>query len=601
MDDRSEEGTLGSHRALSRSEEANIDRLAAQIHNLQPAYYFRLMEKMNRARGPRYHSTPNDDVRDEREDAHWDMQEGASLDLYQGQELPEYGLEDLRQEQDVEGYDFHPAGQAFFHDRSHQGQIQSVPLGLPHQGQTPAAHEAREAQGSDRYLNFYQAMVEGNIPQPGFYEGYQQREEQYNQPPRPARRVDSVVGGQTPVSRMTGGDTHHYVNVAGRDIAPTQGRSRPPPEYRINDPAQSEARPTNMHRDVRNHDGMIPSRQRVLSLNRGHRSQPPLNHGHGQPSAMPSYGGQYGQSYDGRMYQQPEPSYLLGTAAIPKLPSFSGDGKAEQPYTQWRYQVRSLMRDPRYSASVIKQAIHQSVRGTAANMLACYGEALQPADILAKFDCIFGDILPWDQRLTRFTSAEQQPGENVVAWSCRLTQLFAQSKGANPTAEDVLLKRSRFFHGMTDDELKEGIRHVFDDPRKTFDDLFAYARGVEYHQGQKKKRRSKAVSSQQTGPTPPQGPRSPKADFPNREILESLKAIGEGVQSLLRGSDSDKRTPRDNGSGKSRRGAQKGDARASAADPPKKCERCGRPGHTTEQCFAKKTVDGKPLNGKRSA
>lgn len=99
-----------------------------------------------------------------------------------------------------------------------------------------------------------------------------------------------------------------------------------------------------------------------------------------------------------------------------RIPQFSGDGgKGEVTYPQWKYEVRCLRNAGKHS-SVIQQAIRRSVRGTAADVLRCLGDASLDR-ILQKFDTTFGDILAPEQLLQLFFSAQQTADQNATAWA----------------------------------------------------------------------------------------------------------------------------------------------------------------------------------------
>lgn len=181
-----------------------------------------------------------------------------------------------------------------------------------------------------------------------------------------------------------------------------------------------------------------------------------------------------------------------GYQAVPygnmcRISLFSGDdNKGEVAYKQWRHEVRSLILEgcPAY---VVLPAIRRAVKGTAADVLMNLGEGVSPQEILNKFDASFGNILTSETLLEDFFSANQQPGEGIAAWSCRLesTLAKAQHKGAMMGNADQML-RSKFYKGLQDSRVKEGIRHHFDS-NIPFTNLLQYARQIEHEYGPKTK------------------------------------------------------------------------------------------------------------------
>ena len=67
---------------------------------------------------------------------------------------------------------------------------------------------------------------------------------------------------------------------------------------------------------------------------------------------------------------QQNATQFVSTPVVTKIPSFSGDDqKGDVTYTEWRFEVRCLLRDTEVSASMVVQAIHRSLRGTAPRIL----------------------------------------------------------------------------------------------------------------------------------------------------------------------------------------------------------------------------------------
>ena len=85
--------------------------------------------------------------------------------------------------------------------------------------------------------------------------------------------------------------------------------------------------------------------------------------------------------------------------------------------------MKCLIKDVRYTDASVMQAIRQSVRGTAANLLVCLGEECDAFAVLAKFDGVFGNVYSSDQLLHEFYLAEQKSGEEVFKYQFK--QMFS--------------------------------------------------------------------------------------------------------------------------------------------------------------------------------
>ena len=68
-------------------------------------------------------------------------------------------------------------------------------------------------------------------------------------------------------------------------------------------------------------------------------------------------------------------------AGPPRLSTFSGEsGKGEVSFTQWKLEVKGLIKDPLYSPSV--QSVRRSLRGTAADVLRTFSEDITAETVI---------------------------------------------------------------------------------------------------------------------------------------------------------------------------------------------------------------------------
>lgn len=163
-----------------------------------------------------------------------------------------------------------------------------------------------------------------------------------------------------------------------------------------------------------------------------------------------------------------------------RIAQFSGDSvKGETDYAHWRHEVQSLISEGCPSSQILP-AIRKSVKGTAADVLLNMGVSVNEHDILSKFDIIFGNVLPSEVLLEDFYTARQQPDESIVPWACRLESLLARAtKGTSDRGDNSKMLRTKFWGGLRDGNVKNGIRHRYD-AGDSFSNLLQAARQIEH-------------------------------------------------------------------------------------------------------------------------
>ena len=268
----------------------------------------------------------------------------------------------------------------------------------------------------------------------------------------------------------------------------------------------------------------------------------------------------------------------------PKLPSFSGDkvekGKTDSTYNQWRYQVKSLADDKLHTSQEIMTSVRHSLKGTAFDVLQGLGNNITPDDVIDTFDHIFGNVFPHRQLLNQFNATQKDMSETVVSWGCRLRKLMTQIKESHPMPESECeeMLRYQFYFGLNDDKLVTALRHRYDDGN-SFDELFTYARKVEFEFSQKSRmifRDKKPSVAQQTSDS-------------EKLVLQKIGEITQKlatIDSRLAKVESQKLPVR----------RQKNQNKDSQGNSKLKCTRCFRTGHDLSMCHANWDIYGKRLN-----
>lgn len=294
-------------------------------------------------------------------------------------------------------------------------------------------------------------------------------------------------------------------------------------------------------------------------------------------------------------------SYSLLT---PKLPSFSGIKDQTGGYEQWRSHLKTLMSDDSTSEAQVLSAIHQSVKGTAGNVLLSMPEGSNSSAILATFDKYFGNVLPVDALKRQFHSSWQEPKEDVVTWSCRLHRMLDLIQQKQPMTRIIYhqMLRSKFWDGLSSKDIKEATRYRFETD-ETFDEIFAACRTLEMQRSVPSRPDDKSVRrSVTTSQMASTSADSSKNDsslydklFKRLDSLDSrfsskLDKVEKRLSKVEKKRTSMGRGSRQNDNG----GATAGTGSTSTSDEPF-CTRCKRNSHSVDTCHAKWDRDGKPL------
>ena len=151
--------------------------------------------------------------------------------------------------------------------------------------------------------------------------------------------------------------------------------------------------------------------------------------------------------------------------SFPKLSTFFGahSQKGEATYEQWRYEVKCLLQQNRYSTPAILDAVRRSLKGEAKNIVVRMGFSASIDDILAKFESVYGCVEGPSNILAKFYSAKQESDEDVSAWSLRLEQILSEAiqLGQVEPQQSSEMLRTKFYNGLRQ-SLREISGHKYD-------------------------------------------------------------------------------------------------------------------------------------------
>ena len=146
-----------------------------------------------------------------------------------------------------------------------------------------------------------------------------------------------------------------------------------------------------------------------------------------------------------------------------------------------------------YPKEAITVAVTKSLLGSARSRCVQLGTQATISNFIDKLESLFGTVDPTETLLAKLYGAEQQEGESVTRWSCRLESILDKAKqkgniGANAVNE---MLRSKFWSGLKT-ELREASRSKYD-LIKSFDELRTSVRRIESEHNERSKHIDKSV------------------------------------------------------------------------------------------------------------
>ena len=153
----------------------------------------------------------------------------------------------------------------------------------------------------------------------------------------------------------------------------------------------------------------------------------------------------------------------LAKVPIPKLPQFSGtDAKGDASYEVWKFEVVCLQKESIYPDAHILQAIRQSLKGEARDILLTVGDSATSQDVLTKLNGIYGIVSSNESILQQFYLAHQKDNENVAHYSIRLENMLQQTRDYVPEKTKNEMLRSKLWSGLRDPQLKNASRFKYE-------------------------------------------------------------------------------------------------------------------------------------------
>lgn len=157
----------------------------------------------------------------------------------------------------------------------------------------------------------------------------------------------------------------------------------------------------------------------------------------------------------------------------PHLPQFSGDSKGVR-FSNFISAINSISRNN--DESTIVHSIRKALTGSAADVISILSYEASKDEIISALETNFGDVSDVGSYWQEFYNATQHPKESLIEWRTRLHKIYL--KTGNTTDSDVHLK-TRLYHGLRDQKLRDQSRHVFDNSNIKEPDLMQYLRKLD--------------------------------------------------------------------------------------------------------------------------
>ena len=129
----------------------------------------------------------------------------------------------------------------------------------------------------------------------------------------------------------------------------------------------------------------------------------------------------------------------------------------------WNFEVKCLKSNEYLSEHLLLQAMRNSLRGVARDMLIPLAENASVDDILQKLDGFFGNVATTQTLMQSFYSDCQKEDESIVAFGSRLEHTLSraiESGHIDSIAKDAMLC-SKFWTGLKSQTLNNSTRYLY--------------------------------------------------------------------------------------------------------------------------------------------
>ena len=135
---------------------------------------------------------------------------------------------------------------------------------------------------------------------------------------------------------------------------------------------------------------------------------------------------------------------------IPKLSAFSVErAKGEVSFEQWSYELQTLRKT--YNDSALREGIHCSLRGAAADTVRNLGPDVPLDTIIKKFTIVFWNVKSFDLLMRDFYRTDQGEEESIPSFATWVEGLLSQICDKFPEklthSEEQRLLKDCLFHG----------------------------------------------------------------------------------------------------------------------------------------------------------
>ena len=230
----------------------------------------------------------------------------------------------------------------------------------------------------------------------------------------------------------------------------------------------------------------------------------------------------------------PNTSSLSSGPYIPKLPIFSGSeepSKGEASYEVWNFELKCLKNNDLLSEHVVLQAIRNSLRGTARDMLIPLGETATVDDILRKLDGFFGNVATIQTLMQSFYSDCQKDDESIVTFGSRLDRTLSRAIASghiDSVAKNTMLC-SKFWTGLKSEALKNSTRYLYSNA-SDFQTLLIEIRKVELEMSSSKTSGTKKQSTHQLSATVTTEDTNTQLIKQMTELVGCMKKMTESIE-----------------------------------------------------------------------